>query len=83
MSWSCNLYTLFLKMLGETWNPPKYKPVHKLPFIPTEEEVNELIAGCNRKTSAFLKLLKETGVRSGRPRTWSGQTSTLKIGRCP
>lgn len=29
------------------------------------QEVNELIAGCNRKTSTFLRLLKETGVRSG------------------
>jgi len=59
------LYTTFLKMLGETWKPPKYNRVRKLPFIPTEEEVNQLIAGCNRKTSTFLKLLKDTGVRSG------------------
>lgn len=58
-------YTSFLKMLGGTWKPPKYNRVRKLPFIPTEQEVNELIAGCNRKTSTFLKLLKETGVRSG------------------
>jgi len=58
-------YTSFLKMLGGTWKPPKYNRVRKLPFIPTEQEVNELIAGCNRKTSAFLKLLKETGMRSG------------------
>jgi len=62
-------YTSFLKMLGGTWKPPKYMRTRKLPFIPTEQEVNELIAGCNRKTSAFLRLLKETGARSGE--AWS------------
>ena len=58
-------YTLFLKMQGLTWSPPRYKSVNKLPFIPTEEEINNLIAGCNRKTATFLQLLKETGMRCG------------------
>jgi len=58
-------YSLFLKMQGLTWNPPRYKSVRKLPFIPTEQEVNELIAGCNKKTATFLQLLKETGMRCG------------------
>lgn len=62
-------YTSFLKMQGETWHPPKYKRVGKLPFIPTETEIDQLIAGCNRKTSAFLQLLKETGMRRGE--AWS------------
>ena len=29
------------------------------------QELNQLIAGCNKKTSAFLQLLKETGARGG------------------
>lgn len=58
-------YSCFLKMCGASWNPPKYKPVRKLPFIPTKQETNELIAGCNRKTATFLQLLKETGMRRG------------------
>ena len=58
-------YTSFLKMHGETWHPPKYKRVGKLPFIPTETEIDQLIAGSNRKTAAFLQLLKETGMRCG------------------
>jgi len=37
----------------------------KFPFIPTEEELNSLISGCGVKTSTFLMLLKETGMRSG------------------
>lgn len=58
-------YTCYLKMLGGTWKPPKYMAVRKLPFIPTEAEIDQLIAGCNKKTATFLQLLKETGVRSG------------------
>ena len=58
-------YSLFLKMQGLTWNPPKFKSVKKLPFIPTEQEINSLIAGSNRKTATFLQLLKETGMRCG------------------
>jgi integrase/predicted RNA-binding Zn-ribbon protein involved in translation (DUF1610 family) len=58
-------YTGFLKMHGGVWQPPKYKPVRKLPFIPTEKEIDELVAACNKKTATFLQLLKETGVRSG------------------
>jgi len=58
-------YTLFLKMQGLTWEKPRYKPVEKLPFIPTENEIDELIAGCSKQVSAFLQLLKETGARRG------------------
>jgi len=58
-------YSCFLIMLGKSWSPPKYKAVRKLPFIPTEQELDQLIAGCNRKTAAFLQLLKETGARCG------------------
>ena len=63
-----DVYTCFLKMLGRKWEPPRYKPVKKLPFIPLEEELDALISGCNKKTAAFLQLLKETGMRAGE--TW-------------
>jgi integrase len=36
----------------------------KLPYIPTEGELDQLIAGFGPKYSAFLQLLKETGFRS-------------------
>jgi len=58
-------YANLLKMLGQTWIPPHYKPVRKLPLIPSEREIDELIAGCNPKTATFLRLLKETGARLG------------------
>lgn len=58
-------YTLFLKMTGGSWKPPAYIRVDKLPFIPYEKELDALIAGCSRPISAFLQLLKETGIRAG------------------
>jgi len=58
-------YSSFLKMVGGTWEPPRYKRIRKIPFIPTETEVDQLIAGCSTKVATFLQLLKETGMRPG------------------
>jgi integrase len=58
-------YSGFLLMHGKTWDPPVYNKVKKLPFIPTETEIDQLIAGCGRKTATLLQLLKETAMRIG------------------
>jgi len=58
-------YTLFLKTQGLKWEKPKYTPVEKIPFIPTEVEIDELIAGCSKQMGTFLQVLKETGARRG------------------
>jgi integrase len=58
-------YDSFLKMQDKRWTPPIYKRVRKLPFIPTEIELDQLIAGCSKKIATYLQLLKETGIRSG------------------
>jgi len=47
------------------WVRPNYKQNQKLPFILYESELDALISGCGRKTSAFLRLLKETAMRRG------------------
>jgi len=49
----------------EAYNLPKYDRTPKLPFIPLEREIDELIAGCSKKISTFLQALKETSARSG------------------
>ena len=53
----------------------KWISPEKLPFIPLEKEIDALIAGCNRKTAAFLQLLKETALRSGE--AWNLKYSDL------
>jgi integrase len=58
-------YTLFLKMQGLTWEKPKYKPIETLQFIPTEKEIDALIAGSSKQMALFLQILKETGARRG------------------
>ena len=55
----------FLKTIGRTWEKPLCKITIKLPFIPTEQEIDSLIAGCGKKLGTFLLLLKETAMRKG------------------
>ena len=44
---------------------PRYKTRRELPFIPTEEELDLLIASGTPTTKARLQILKETGARIG------------------
>jgi integrase len=58
-------YSAFLKFKGLKWDKPVVRKTRKIPFIPMEKEIDELIAGCGSKTSCLLQLLKETGMRIG------------------
>jgi integrase len=69
---SVHAYNVYCQIHELDWNPPEYKPQEKLPWIPTEEEINSLISRCRRKTRTLLQLLKETGMRIG-------EACTLKL----
>jgi hypothetical protein len=58
-------YDSFAKWACLKWEKPRYKAVRKLPFIPHEREIDDLIAGCNSKVATFLQIIKETGARAG------------------
>jgi integrase len=58
-------YTSFLTFKGETWQRPTYTIQNKLPFIPTEQEIDTLINACGKVTSTALQMLKETAMRVG------------------
>lgn len=58
-------YTNFLIMVKCKWDPPRYHRIEKIPSIPTEQEIDQLIAGCGEKSAALLQSLKETGMRIG------------------
>ena len=47
------------------FDKPNYRRIEKLPFIPLEAEVDQLIASSTRKVAAMLQLVKETGMRAG------------------
>ena len=61
----CNVYTQFLKYQGLTWEPPNYTIVRKIPFIPMEQEIDDVIAGSPNLLAIFLQLVKETAMRRG------------------
>ena len=62
---ACVAYTAFLKYIGLTWEQPIYTIIRKKPFIPTEEEIDALIAASPNPLATFLQLLKETAMRRG------------------
>jgi len=58
-------YESFLEMIGLSWKKPRYKQEEIIPFIPIEEELDQLIAGCGKTVGTFLQGLKDTGADSG------------------
>ncbi len=57
-------YRDYLHMMGLTHiQLPHIRREETLPFIPLESELDALIAAVTLKVSAFLRLLKDTGVR--------------------
>jgi integrase/transposase-like protein len=60
-----NVYANFLAYIGYKWDPPHYEIIRKIPFIPTEQEIDDLIAASPNHLAAFLQLLKETAMRRG------------------
>jgi integrase len=53
------------------WKKPKFKKIGKLPLVPLESHIDQLIQNIQKTTrssskyASFLQLLKETGVRPG------------------
>jgi hypothetical protein len=66
-------YSLFLKLNGRQWEKPKCKVTPKIPFIPTEQEIDALISSSGKKLSTFLLCLKETAMRCGEAKRLRGQ----------
>jgi integrase len=60
-------YAKIMKMpLPEDLDFNKWVLYDRLPkYIPTENEVTQLISGCNKKTAPMRQLIVETGIRSG------------------
>ncbi|MEM3459485.1 MAG: tyrosine-type recombinase/integrase [Candidatus Bathyarchaeia archaeon] len=59
------IYNDFLNFLRLPWESPKYKPAKRLPFIPAEEELDQMIARAGKRLAPLLQILKETGMRLG------------------
>jgi len=55
----------WFKHIGISWIKPQYHGESKIPFIPTEEELNTIISAVGKKMACYLQLLKDTGARCG------------------
>ena len=60
-----NCYKAYCNYKKIEWQPPKITVPNKEPFLPLEEEVSQLVAGCGKRTGVLLQLLFETGCRIG------------------
>ncbi len=60
-----NDLTRFYRFKGIPFEKPRYRKIERLPFIPLESEVEQLISAMGQKTGTFLQLLRETGIRCG------------------
>jgi integrase len=58
-------YNIYCQLNGLEWDPPKYKDVEKIPYVPPEKYLDILITDTSPKTSIWLQCLKETGMRRG------------------
>jgi integrase len=62
----CDAYEKFLEYMKLTWNRPSYKAQDTMPdFLPTEQELDAIIAGGGKKVGTMTLLMKETGMRLG------------------
>jgi len=62
---ACSILKCYYNFLKIPFKKPRYTQENGLPFIPTEEELNILIASASIKTATRLQILKETGARTG------------------
>jgi integrase len=72
-----NVLNSFYKLQGVPFSKPRYRRVDKLPFLPNEGEIDQLIGGCSRRVGSFLQFLKETGARAGE--AWAVKWTDLDL----
>jgi integrase len=53
-----------IKSIGKKWTETKYANEERYPYIPTEQEIDQIIASSSPKYATALLTLKETGIRT-------------------
>jgi integrase len=56
-------YKAFMAAYGLKGTLPSFKPTRKLPYLPPEAHMDQLIASCSYEMAALLQTLKETAAR--------------------
>jgi len=55
----------WFSFMGIQWKPPRYSKESEIPYMPTEQEIDTLVAALGKKAATYLQLIKETGARCG------------------
>jgi len=59
----CFIYDNYVKVYNLQWTRPSYFVAQKLPKIPTEDNLNMLIANASKKLALAISISKDTGLR--------------------
>lgn len=59
------ILAVWFEYIGITYKTPKYSAEHEIPFIPTSELLDILIASLGKILATYCQILKETGCRAG------------------
>jgi integrase len=58
-------YDRFCRFRGVEWDKPRYTRVEKIPLVPSEKDIDQLIGGMSPRLGTILLFIKETGCRLG------------------
>jgi len=58
-------YNRFCKQHSIKWDKPRYRRTEKIPYVPTENDIDQLIGGMSSRLGTILLFIKETGCRLG------------------
>jgi integrase len=59
----CDVYDRHVRYNGLTWHRPRYQRDDQPPYVPTQEEIDILIANSGPKYALLLSLMRDTGMR--------------------
>jgi integrase len=60
-----SMLDVWFEFNGIAWKKPTYRDDSDVPYVPTEADIDLLIAGLGKKLSIFCQILKDTGARPG------------------
>lgn len=61
----CSIYDRFCKQHDLAWVKPRYRRVLRLPHVPRQDDIVQLINALSRRQGTFVQLIMETGARPG------------------
>ena len=74
---ACNILANYYHFLAIPFSKPQHRRVDKVPFLPTEQEIDQLIAACSKRVGSYIQTVKKTGARAGE--VWNTRWTDLDL----